>query len=498
MEILSLSGDFEQIFRFASDAMMLLDVDSLTIVEANHKAEQLYGYSRLELMGRCALDLVPEYLHDIMWRNAYAMNNGLKSLKVSDRPRLRKDGTEIRVQISAGIIEIGGKRVFQEIIRDETVRIQREDTLRSHAAELTNINTKLIEEVAKSTIAAQQFEELSLTDALTGLSNRRAFDERFENDWRRAIRSTDDVTIAVIDIDHFKKVNDRFGHLVGDELLSLVARTLQHQCHRAGDFIARFGGEEFVILTTDHSADSVGEWCEHLRKTVEALNLVHDGENLRLTVSIGVCSSPARKNQSRYSLLETADEALYEAKRSGRNRVAMNNFDLDLASLDDADAAVYETERVQALKRSNLLDTPPEFRFDRITRLATRLFDVPTAVVSLVDADRQWFKSVVGLNCDQTDRNVSLCTHAIRNDTITVIPDATLDSQFSASPLVIGEPYIRFYAGCPIWSPDKYRLGTLCIVDTKPRDFSDADVDALYDLASIARQEILATPRESS
>ncbi len=492
-QAIGLEGEYEQIFMCASDAMMLLDVDTLVIVEANQRAETLFGYSRDELIGRSALDLVPEYLHDVMRRNAEAMNNGLKSLRVSDRPRLRKDGTEIRVQISAGVIELAGRKVFQEILRDETVRVQREDTLRDQAAQLSTMNSKLKQEIAESTIVTQKLEQLSLTDSLTGLFNRRAFDERFEIEWRRAIRTSEDVTVIVIDIDHFKSVNDRYGHLFGDELLVTVADKLQSLCKRAGDFIARFGGEEFVILTTNHTIHTARALCEDLRKSVEILNVQHQGDRVPLTVSVGFCSSGATRNRSRFSLLESADDALYEAKRTGRNRVVARQD--RIVTRHDAAEEKYEPNRMNALNCSQLLDTPPEARFDRITRLAARLFDVPYAIVSLVDSDRQWFKSAVGLDCEGTARDVSLCTHAIAQDGIMVVPDTLLDQAFSRNPLVTGAPYIRFYAGCPVWTPDNYRLGTLCVIDTKPRNFSDADMDALFDLASIVRHEMTLSPR---
>ncbi len=122
----------------------------------------------------------------------------------------------------------------------------------------------------------------------------------------------------------------------------------------------------------------------------------------------------------------------------------------------------YEPERLAALQRLNLLDTESESRFDRITRLAQRLFQVPIALVSLVDSDRQWFKSKQGLDACETGRDISFCGHAILGSGIFEIPDATQDTRFADNPLVTGAPDIRFYAGAPLQSADGFNIGTLC------------------------------------
>lgn len=151
-----------------------------------------------------------------------------------------------------------------------------------------------------------------------------------------------------------------------------------------------------------------------------------------------------------------------------------------------------ETARLKTLRSLNVLDTPAEERFDRLTRLARRMFDVPIALVSLVDEDRQWFKSCMGLDATETPRDVSFCGHAILGHDIFIIPDATKDDRFSDNPLVLNEPYIRFYAGCPLRHIDSSMLGTLCIIDTKPRFFSAEDLAALKDLAELAEHELMA------
>ncbi|RZA17058.1 MAG: sensor domain-containing diguanylate cyclase [Proteobacteria bacterium] len=153
---------------------------------------------------------------------------------------------------------------------------------------------------------------------------------------------------------------------------------------------------------------------------------------------------------------------------------------------------VHEEERVHALHALNILDTRPEERFDRLTRLARRLFDVPIALVSLVDSDRQWFKSCQGMAATETSRDVSFCAHAILSDQILMVPDAGSDERFHDNPLVTGEPKIRFYAGCPLKVGNGSNVGTLCLLDTRPRVLDAEERGLLLDLASMAEREIAA------
>jgi signal transduction histidine kinase len=155
-----------------------------------------------------------------------------------------------------------------------------------------------------------------------------------------------------------------------------------------------------------------------------------------------------------------------------------------------------EQQRLDALQRLGILDTDPEDRFDRLTRLATSALGVPIALVSLVDANRQWFKSCVGLDVSQTDRNISFCGHAILGPDPLIIPDATADPRFADNPLVTGEPHIRFYAGVPLSDPDGYRLGTLCVIDRRRRQLSESELEVLTRLAALAEAELITMARE--
>ncbi|MHC4776372.1 MAG: PP2C family protein-serine/threonine phosphatase, partial [Planctomycetota bacterium] len=149
-----------------------------------------------------------------------------------------------------------------------------------------------------------------------------------------------------------------------------------------------------------------------------------------------------------------------------------------------------EAERLSDLRALNILDSPPEDRFDRLVRLAAAVFGVPIAYVALIDADRQWFKAKCGLTTDETGRNVSFCGHAILQDEPLVIPDASVDRRFRDNPLVVGEPYLRFYAGCPLSGPGGHKVGTFCIGDHAARTFDEDQRAQLRQFAVLAEHEL--------
>ena len=156
------------------------------------------------------------------------------------------------------------------------------------------------------------------------------------------------------------------------------------------------------------------------------------------------------------------------------------------------DTPANEKERLKTLRSTDILDTDPEERFDRLTRMAQRVFGVSIALVSLVDENRQWFKSKVGLDACETGRDISFCGHAILGSDIFVIEDALEDERFADNPLVTGEPKIRFYAGAPLRYLDGNKLGTLCIIDQEPRIMDEEDCTLLRDLAEMAEGELSA------
>ena len=142
-----------------------------------------------------------------------------------------------------------------------------------------------------------------------------------------------------------------------------------------------------------------------------------------------------------------------------------------------------EKQRLKVLWQYEVLDTVPEEMFDDLTELAAGICEAPIALISLVDEDRQWFKSKVGVTLGETSRDVSFCAHAIQQEGIFIVPDATLDDRFANNPLVVSDPKIRFYAGAPLITPDGHALGTLCVIDKVPRVLRPEQQQALRVLA---------------
>jgi diguanylate cyclase (GGDEF)-like protein len=146
-----------------------------------------------------------------------------------------------------------------------------------------------------------------------------------------------------------------------------------------------------------------------------------------------------------------------------------------------------EVQRLKAVLSYDVLDTPPEVDFDALTRIASHSLDTPAAVVGLLDADRLWFKSRLGLDAPQLDRDIAFCAHAIMQPgKLLVVEDLSQDSRFKDNPLVMSAPYLRFYAGAPLVDPNGLALGTIAVADIKPRDFSRKQGDVLNDLSVLA------------
>ncbi|ARD46314.1 sensor domain-containing diguanylate cyclase [Colwellia sp. PAMC 21821] len=151
-----------------------------------------------------------------------------------------------------------------------------------------------------------------------------------------------------------------------------------------------------------------------------------------------------------------------------------------------------EQARLETLQLLNILDTQPEERFDRLTRMAKKMFNLPMAVVSLVDKDRIWFKSCVGLPVSEAQRDISFCGHAILGTEVFIIPNTLEDERFANNPWVTEDPKVRFYAGCPLKAVNGSNIGSLCLIDTIPRKFEKDDIQALIDLAAMVEGELSA------
>ena len=151
---------------------------------------------------------------------------------------------------------------------------------------------------------------------------------------------------------------------------------------------------------------------------------------------------------------------------------------------------VNEAGRVAALEKYAILDTDPEQSFDDLTLLASFICKTPIALISLVDEDRQWFKSRVGLDAKETSRDIAFCSTAILQSDVFVVPDALKDDRFRDNPLVVSDPHIRFYAGAPLINEDGYALGTLCVVDRAPRELAPDQKEALKALSRLVLAQL--------
>ncbi len=174
-------------------------------------------------------------------------------------------------------------------------------------------------------IQSQEIQKISRTDILTGLYNRRYFDEIFTLNWKQAARNATRLAVIICDIDHFKRINDTYGHLAGDEFLKQTARVFSRTFKRDTDFIARYGGEEFVVLLTGLTEPEAAGFAEKIKREIEEMEVHFQNQVIRASISLGLsCCIPSMED-SRDMLLEKADKALYRAKNSGRNQVVSSS-----------------------------------------------------------------------------------------------------------------------------------------------------------------------------
>lgn len=188
-----------------------------------------------------------------------------------------------------------------------------EDKVQQRTAELRAVNERL--------------EQLSITDGLTGLANRRHFDATFEQEWQRAIRQGSSLAVLMLDVDHFKAYNDHYGHPAGDACLRQLAALLRQLVRRSGELAARYGGEEFVVLLPGVSEAQAQQEAEQIRAGLELLSLPHQASAVSqvVTVSVGLALARPVRGENPYGLLQAADAALYQAKAQGRNRVVLSS-----------------------------------------------------------------------------------------------------------------------------------------------------------------------------
>lgn len=442
-------------------------------------AEAIYGRPIAELVGRSSLeDVLPDDA-GIAQEAVARLNAGERDVRASYRIR-RPDGGTVWIEAAARLVtdeRSGAPDGIVAVVRDVTERKALEDRL-----------------VA-----------LARTDGLTGLANRRSFDEALAVEWRRAKREGTPLSLLLVDIDRFKLFNDHYGHLAGDACLRDVAGVISAAVRRPADLVARYGGEEMVVLLPNTHADGAQAVAEQVRAAVEAAGLAHAANQPLglVTISIGVATvvpvPVPEASIAPEALVAAADEALYRSKRGGRNCVSA------ATSVPPAPQPppVLEAEEARlaalaAYKAVAEID-PASEELARIARLAAALLGTPMALVSLVDREIQTFAASVGLETASTPREVSFCAHLVASDDDSfVVPDAALDPRFAGNPLVTEEPNIRFYAGAPLVCPTTgHRLGALCSIDSVPRPSpSPTQIAMLADLAAMTMDVIVRHRRK--
>lgn len=260
----------------------------------------------------------------------------LSKFTVLPRNMLTENATQVGSAIGVVLLSIAladrlnkeKKKAFQAqqklLAEERKARVAQEQSLAVQREANTRLEERVRERTQDLEALNQQLLELNSTDALTGLKNRGHFDRAFQSACVKAYRFGQPLALLVLDIDRFKKFNDSYGHLVGDDCLQMVAQGIRKHVTRPQDLAARYGGEEFVVLLPDTPAEGAVRVAERIRREIEATDFRISNEVLRLTISVGVCAlRPERADQTR-EVFRLADEALYEAKGSGRNRVVLS------------------------------------------------------------------------------------------------------------------------------------------------------------------------------
>lgn len=381
---------------------------------------------------------------------------------------LHADGHHVWMEGRYSILaEDGG---FIVVLRDVTKRKAAEERLAALNAELTH---------------------LASNDALTGLANRRHFDEALEAEWSRAGRDGHPMSLLLVDVDRFKAYNDLYGHQDGDACLRAIAEAVGSVARRAGTLVARYGGEELAVVLPGADEAGAALLAERVRTAVEGLGRPHAGNpgcGGLVTASLGCATlRPADLPEaSAAALIAEADARLYEAKRTGRNRVVDR-----LSAASSAPMPSDEEKRLAVLAAYEACGAAePASALDTIAAIAAGLFQAPIGFVSLVGKRQVAIAGRHGTDLERAPRDDTYCAYTIQGEDPMVVLDTRADPRFADNPFT--RAGIAFYAGAPLISPlDDRVLGALCIADTGARtQFDDRQRALLADLAGIAMADI--------
>ncbi|MBA7549293.1 hypothetical protein ES705_41771 [subsurface metagenome] len=298
--------ELNQIINTSADGIMLVNED-FTIQLINTTLQSFLNKTEDEVVGKKCYDLLPDSRCGGKNCPLVKILDGENRVEC-DIEKKRSDGTLIPFIFTAAPFRgldgelIGMVAGFKDI------------TERKHA-----------EAVLKK--ANKQLERLSTIDGLTQVANRRCFDQTIGREWSRLRRVNEPLSLILCDVDYFKLYNDTYGHQAGDECLCSIARTLEKQVRRSGDLVARYGGEEFAVILPGTDVDGASHVAGFLRLTIERLDIAHRASSVspHVTISLGVATAFPSGEMGPEMLIESADKALYDAKASGRNRVALRH-----------------------------------------------------------------------------------------------------------------------------------------------------------------------------
>jgi len=308
MENLLEKEKMQNVFNTGPDAAFISRLSDGSMIDVNDSFSDMTGYTREEAVGTTTLEIR-------LWRDTSERGLFLAALEQEgfcenmEFEFGRKDGSRFDGAVSARKLVIYGIPHLVCLIRDITERKQAEAQI-----------ARLIHQLEAERNAARQN---SLTDSLTGLSNRRSFDEALKTEFARLKRSGAELSLIMLDVDYFKNFNDRYGHVAGDDCLRHMAEVFRRIVVRSSDIVARYGGEEFVVILPDTGIHGARELAERIRKAVEALDIPHDVSDIskHVTVSLGVVTASPKQMDSPDPILSLVDDAMYRAKNGGRNRV---------------------------------------------------------------------------------------------------------------------------------------------------------------------------------
>lgn len=310
------------ILETAVDAIVC--INSKGIVDSyNLAAEKMFGYSEDEIIGANISMLMPEPYaseHDDYIRH-YEKTGEKKVIGIGREVKAkRKDGSIFSVELAIGQAVLNGENIYTGFIRDITIRKEAEDELVAHRDHLEAL---VLERTHELFTANKKLECLAKLDSLTGLANRRHFDEMLKNEISRAARKNDPLSLLMCDIDYFKQYNDAYGHIAGDECLKKIGACFNVSFKRASESPSRYGGEEFAVILPDTESEEAMRLAEELRQAIAKLEIPHSDSKVseHITISIGVATFNLDRQTRPDELIRAADEALYRAKEAGRDRV---------------------------------------------------------------------------------------------------------------------------------------------------------------------------------